>query len=797
MAIILFTGVIFFFITYQKPEFSEESVQTLDFVTNSISGAIQTCLEQKTLEAISFFGLNTTKIEDYTTEEVSICAQKTFDSLDKRYQLSHNLEFVNANLNQNNLLIALSYPIQISLGEEKLSIQNFNYQILLETDSPIISDSSCKTLNETAIYSFDGKFSIKIPEGTIAKYKNGSCLDTLILTIQDPKIVYGERFSSLSNLQYLAGPEGAEFESPVELKLTYSDEEYDRYILSSALSKKYFEYEDDLYISYFDNSSNESYIYPNDIALIRKVDTSENTIFSQTTIFYDGEISTHAKCSIKQGVIIGSENRKVNLILSTGTTAKKSEGSCLDKIDIVIEPRRSNVVTFGDYEYLFYPRGAKFEDSITYIYKYSMTEISDPRFLYGHYSWQDLITQNWTAPELNYSESGIRVDEVIERIPEDLNIAHFDEEEGMYVPLNTYVDTKRKRIVADIDHFSQIVAAQGCNDQRYYKMSNILEVPLVSGANCTGEEAEQLEIAFKPIVGNSCGDKGGKGLMSAGISHSVGDQGDAKQKEESVLLVDLKDSDKKITDDGNCANMDLYINIKGIGIESSLEGDWVEATKEEVSKNFDYFGRVWLTLNVSKNYSMGSGMCEESADKCNENLCERCGKDVTKKYGLTASADGAAYWNRVNICVRGESCKDDEDHGESSSGDSAWSGVVSAITNGQTISSNGYSIKQIAKFSDYVWFMASVGNRLYSGVYGSPQVFYYSDYPFTTWAKTQVSSNDESKRVYNLNNRSYATSEGGNNGGGGARFMQILQFVMIFLRAHLMFWVQSIMIINI
>ncbi len=85
-------------------------------------------------------------------------------------------------------------------------------------------------------------------------------------------------------------------------------------------------------------------------------------------------------------------------------------------------------------------------------------------------------------------------------------------------------------------------------------------------------------------------------------------------------------------------------------------------------------------------------------------------------------------------------------------------------------SSNGYSIKQLVSVSNYLWFMASVDNILYSGSYTStsdPQYYYYSSAPYTSWSSKKISDDDESSRVYNLNGKFYATTEGGSNGAGG------------------------------
>lgn len=90
------------------------------------------------------------------------------------------------------------------------------------------------------------------------------------------------------------------------------------------------------------------------------------------------------------------------------------------------------------------------------------------------------------------------------------------------------------------------------------------------------------------------------------------------------------------------------------------------------------------------------------------------------------------------------------------------------ITSGAVTSADGkYQYSELVQLADYLWFMASVGDKLYSAVYSSPQKVYYSTFPFTSWTPQSISSNDESTRVYNLNDKIYITSEGGNNGGGG------------------------------
>ena len=72
-----------------------------------------------------------------------------------------------------------------------------------------------------------------------------------------------------------------------------------------------------------------------------------------------------------------------------------------------------------------------------------------------------------------------------------------------------------------------------------------------------------------------------------------------------------------------------------------------------------------------------------------------------------------------------------------------------------------YTVERIAQLPNYLWHMASVGDTIYSGMYGNPQSYYFSNPPYINWRSVQISSGDESSRVYNLNENIYATSEGG------------------------------------
>jgi hypothetical protein len=582
LAILITGGIVSFFVIQNSgsTEIDKFSGNMSYYVTDSI----QSCLENTSLLAIDFYGLKETEIKSYVEGEVVACINKKLKSYIDGGSVSSRLNNISVVINEEMVSISMDYPTYVNSSDLSFYVSNFNVGFDLFSSEELSINSACALEYDANLFSFDNKFSIYVPRGTVVKNKNGSCASEINLKIEDSASYYGSSSMGLTSLVYIPGPKGTEFGSPAELKLYYSDLAYERYVTSPLNSNKLLETEDKLSLSYFDNIGKEYYLYPNENGLNSSVNSDENYIFAETKIFYDGTVPTGGSCALKKGVIVESENKRVDLIISEGTVAKKADGTCLDKIDIIIEPRRSNVVTFGDKEYVLSPDGASFSGALTYIYKYSQFEISDPRFLYGAHNWEDLITRNWTAPEINYTPSGEIISPVRVRAPKDLRIAYYDQESEMYIPWDTEVDEVNQLIKAQINHFSANIPAQGCNDFAYYAIPEAFKI--LSGSNvsdpCDGKgEAESTRISIKKVPNDSCGKKDTllmvTGMVSEGDEGTIDTQksgGDLGHKwfgwgSGGVLAIeisDFKDADKEIEESNLCAWGTPYVKVRGIGV---------------------------------------------------------------------------------------------------------------------------------------------------------------------------------------------------------------------------------------
>lgn len=787
LAILIVVGIVSYF---SIKNFSDvDSKKTTDGVLSYAKSSIDECLKDKSIFAINTYGLNEILIDEYVENEIVSCVDGYLSKYVEDENINYSLEKVDVLLNDKSLSINMIFPIYLEKDGNVAEIRNFDFVFDLFYSENLKTDSDCVLTEDSSIFSSNDRFSINVNRGTVAKDYDGNCLNEITLNIVDTIKYGGDRSTGISSLMYLPGPAGAEFSYPVSLELKYSDEDYESYIVASFEKKKFFELEKNLKIKHFDKTTNDYYIYSSVNDFWNMNSSKDGFIIAKTNLFYGKSFPTNSDCSLRKDVILESSNNRVNLILKNGTIIKKSDGSCLDKIDIKIEPRRSNVVTFGDYEYLFEPKGTEFDKSITYVYNYNLADVSDPRFLYGRNNWQDLITKNWSVPKMQYTDYGF-ISPVKERVPEDLSIAYYDNDRKIYIPWDTNVDKKNKRVVAEIEHFSSIIPAQGCRDWNYFHFPNVAVVAKDANGNCTGDDIS-AKFQLKVVEENSCINTSYSGVsiyaaVSAGdsgeLEEGLIEGGDGTSWIGNALNIKtyVKDIDKSISDRGVCAYEDVYIKYRGIGMNpSGYTGTPAEIESASFCSIFNCVNGTEDDDVVVLGAGMGSGGaggCDKSLESgCSEkDLCNRCWKDMFYGGVSCSSSPANAGWHcsktRLDGCVR-DNCHGggEEEGGEEGSSGSVLSGPVSS---GQQVvistSANGnYSIKQIAKFPHYLWFMATVGNRMYSGVYSSPQYFYYSDSPFTTWNPVQIGSGDESTRVYNLNNRFYATSEGGNKGGGG------------------------------
>jgi len=256
---------------------------------NALEEYTQTCIEETVIKGIELFGLNEVLVEGYLKDNIEECVNNGAMEFSRQgFDVSTNLGDVSLELTDYAIIVDLDYPIQVDDEETKTEVTNFYSSLPRTIYSEVETDSNCKVTNAVGALSFDKKSKIIIPENTIAKYDDGSCIDEITITLNNPT----SRAVSLSPLSYDAGPNGATFYPYAILEFRYTDYDYNQYKSASIAAGLPYADESDLKLTYYDEEDDTHHPYVNELPrLVNKVFPAKNLIYAQVEHFTDLTIS--------------------------------------------------------------------------------------------------------------------------------------------------------------------------------------------------------------------------------------------------------------------------------------------------------------------------------------------------------------------------------------------------------------------------------------------------------------------------------------------------------------------------
>jgi len=568
--VLLIVGIFYFIRKTNNPGNSVTSSTTLSEATENLQQARDKCISSLAIEALDDNGLQDQSVKEKLESDFENCINPLVEPYKKFFIVQTELNSINVSINNQEIVINVDYPITITKQNSSNKVKSNVLAFQRVISKNIKHDSNCIITEDIGLVSFDEKFDIQILKGTKATNAGGTCLDNISIELKDPVIDYGGREKSYTSIAYVPEPIGARFDKEVRIKLKYTNKDYIDYSEAAAKINSYIIPETWMKMQYYDLSSNNFYVYPSKSNVSLDTDTDKKIMTSKVYQFYGLGLARDDTCKILKTTIVESPDRRVQLKIDAGTKATNADGSCVSEIEIKEGPKTSKVVNFGDRDYELLPEAATFSPDITYTYRYSQQQIQNPVFLYGNKNWQNLITDNWTAP-INASNT---------RLPSDLRIAYDDN--GVYRPWPTQVDEKNKLIIAQINHFSFSIPAQGCND-----IANAIMVLsyIEDNGNCTGQiGASPSQSATSYLINNqeacfdkntgftityqtSAGDTQGTIVISPEDKTSVGWH--------SITETTLQESNGQAATAINgasvCAYTELYLTAKGIGVTSNAD----------------------------------------------------------------------------------------------------------------------------------------------------------------------------------------------------------------------------------
>jgi hypothetical protein len=674
--IVIIAGIISIFYVYNNQ--LQNRTTSLTQITSELQKDIEDCLEKETITFTEIGGLDQEKLKEKLEQTLPRCIDPLINKLAANYQFNKGQINISTTKNKDNLFISLDYPINIKKGDEEYILKKFEYNIPLEYYVPLTFSENCILEENVQLDSFDKKFKIRIIKGTSIKDSNGNCLNRLGIKIIDPFLEYDRFDTSLTRLEYIPMPLGAIFEfKPSRITLSYTEDDYRRYSSATIENNHFLEDQEDLKINYYNPFTGLLQSYRTFGILKNEVNINSKIITADVDWFMDNKIPSNSECLSNVGVIIMSPDKKVELILEPNTMMKKTDGSCVETIDIKQGPKKSPVVNFGDKDYLFYPAGATFSPEIIYKYKYSIQQIQSPEFLYSSSDWKKLIDGTWENPIAPaITGNVINNQNRVARKASELKIAYYEESSGIYRPVETQVDEDKKTINAKLGHFSIWISAMGCEDTKYIKYTPVGFIEPDEAGLCNNSNPNNPligEFSFEIKKDNTCTTE--QGLFPT-IMATEGDIAVLEEYPSSCtgscsVKFELTDVDLEYEGD-NCASADLYIKFTGIGMEIP-NLDIFEAlkkirvlTKEQYEEGV---AKAMGNCTLSNNFC-----CDETLDACGQNLCQRCAQGTKCGPGDTEQTKGwSCSKSRVENCVKDHACKSGSSSSSSSSGSTSTS----------------------------------------------------------------------------------------------------------------------------
>ncbi|HLC96477.1 MAG TPA: hypothetical protein VJH97_04100 [Candidatus Nanoarchaeia archaeon] len=173
-----------------------------------------------------------------------------------------------------------------------------------------------------------------------------------------------------------------------------------------------------------------------------------------------------SNCMVTSDVGAISFDKKASLTLPKGVIAKKSDGTCLEEIQIRLDNPLSSVISLAPISYNALPQGSTFDPYIIFEFRYTDKD------------YTDYVSQRNAAG--------------LTPIPEnDLSIAYYDTVDGVYrpydfdpAPLQNVAYPGENRIIANISHFTDVVISADCNGLENIAYPQITKTAQILNSRC-------------------------------------------------------------------------------------------------------------------------------------------------------------------------------------------------------------------------------------------------------------------------------------------------------------------------
>ncbi|MFH2019899.1 MAG: hypothetical protein ABIJ34_00645 [archaeon] len=197
-----------------------EKSQSVEFsgMRSNLKIYVEGCLEQTTLKAIENFGLQNSEkdLEAYIDSRL-------FDCIDfgifKGYNLEYEPPASKVTINENQLYVELSFPINVKHGSDEIDLHDFVYKFrsttIVETPNGIMSAG-------TVLLTQDDDFVMKADKDTIVLDKNGNPVEVVSIKTLDKEFNGLHNGVVVGEVAYEGLPDGATFDPPLTVTIRIS-----------------------------------------------------------------------------------------------------------------------------------------------------------------------------------------------------------------------------------------------------------------------------------------------------------------------------------------------------------------------------------------------------------------------------------------------------------------------------------------------------------------------------------------------------------------------------------------------
>ena len=213
----------------QQQDLELESQNALSFseIRVNLEAYIKSCIRdfvEKNMEDTGIREDTLTEYENLVSLNVEECANDLLSRLkEQQYTISQGEINTNIEINDETVVITLTYPITIEKNNQRIDYKIFQ-ETFDRTNTEHIPDGV--TDKEVRIPSNDGRAELVIPPGVTITDEEGNPVEDIGIRVEDLHFDGLENNVVIGNLVFETKPSGVKFSEPIELSIEFRDQDF-------------------------------------------------------------------------------------------------------------------------------------------------------------------------------------------------------------------------------------------------------------------------------------------------------------------------------------------------------------------------------------------------------------------------------------------------------------------------------------------------------------------------------------------------------------------------------------------